>query len=367
MVATLPTIRYVLEHGGLPIVASHLGRPKGGPAPELSLRPVADYLRRALDVPVELAPDCIGEAVERLVAGARPGQVVVLENLRFHPGEENDDPSFAERLARLADVYVDDAFGAAHRAHASTAAMARFFRDKAAGFLLRREVEFLQRLLAAPEQPFVAVLGGAKVSDKIGVLENLLGRVQSFCIGGAMAYTFLRAQGKPLGRSRVEAEKIDLAAALARAAARGVRVLLPVDHLAADRAEAGATTRVVGADDFPADLLGVDIGPETIDLFAKEIAAARTVLWNGPMGIFEVDAFSRGTMAIARALADSSGTTVVGGGDSVAALARAGLQGAVTHVSTGGGASLEFLEGRRLPGLAALEDAAPAEHATVPR
>ena len=365
--ATLPTIRYVLELGGLPIVASHLGRPKGGPTPELSLRPVADYLRQALDVPVELAPNCVGEAVENLIARQRPGQVVVLENLRFHPEEEKNDPVFAERLARLADVYVDDAFGAAHRAHASTAGMARFFRSKAAGFLLRREVEILQHLLVAPAKPFVAVLGGAKVSDKIGVLENLLGRVQVFCIGGAMAYTFLRAQGKPVGRSRVEADKIDLAAALARAAARGVRVLLPVDHLAADRAEAGATTRVVGADDFPADLLGVDIGPETIDLFAKEIAAARTVLWNGPMGIFEVDAFSRGTMAIARALADSSGTTVVGGGDSVAALARAGLQGAVTHVSTGGGASLEFLEGRRLPGLAALEDAAPAEHATVPR
>ena len=365
--ATLPTIRYVLELGGLPIVASHLGRPKGGPTPELSLRPVADYLRQALDAPVELAPNCVGEAVERLIARQRPGQVVVLENLRFHPEEEKNDPDFAERLARLADVYVDDAFGAAHRAHASTAGMARFFRSKAAGFLLRREVEILQHLLVAPAKPFVAVLGGAKVSDKIGVLENLLGRVQVFCIGGAMAYTFLRAQGKPVGRSRVEADKIDLAAALARAAARGVRVLLPVDHLAADRAEAGATTRVVGADDFPADLLGVDIGPETIDLFAKEIAAARTVLWNGPMGIFEVDAFSRGTMAIGRALADSSGTTVVGGGDSVAALARAGLQGAVTHVSTGGGASLEFLEGRRLPGLAALEDAAPAEHAEVPR
>jgi len=365
--ASLPTIRYVLELGGLPIVASHLGRPKGGPAPELSLRPVADYLRRALDVPVELAPNCIGQAVESLIARQRPGQIVVLENLRFHPEEEKNDPVFAERLARLADVYVDDAFGAAHRAHASTAGMARFFRSKAAGLLLRREVDLLRHLLVAPAKPFVAVLGGAKVSDKIGVLENLLGRVQVFCIGGAMAYTFLRAQGKPVGRSRVEADKIDLAAALARAAARGVRVLLPVDHLAADRAEAGATTRVVGADDFPADLLGVDIGPETIDLFAKEIAAARTVLWNGPMGIFEVDAFSRGTMAIGRALADSSGTTVVGGGDSVAALARAGLQGAVTHVSTGGGASLEFLEGRRLPGLAALEDAAPAEHATVPR
>ena len=365
--ATLPTIRYVLELGGLPIVVSHLGRPKGGPTPELSLRPVADYLRQALDVPVELAPNCVGEAVERLIARQRPGQVVVLENLRFHPEEEKNDPVFAERLARLADVYVDDAFGAAHRAHTSTAGMVRFFRDKAAGFLLRREIDVLQRLLVAPARPFVAVLGGAKVSDKIGVLENLLGRVQSFCIGGAMAYTFLRAQGKPVGRSRVEADKIDLAAALARAAARGVRVLLPVDHLVADRAEAGATTRVVGADDFPADLLGVDIGPETIDLFAKEIAAARTVLWNGPMGIFEVDAFSRGTMAIAHALAESSGTTVVGGGDSVAALARAGLQGAVTHVATGGGAALEFLEGRALPGLVALEDAAPAEHAAVPR
>ena len=366
--ATLPTIRYVLEHGGLPIVASHLGRPQGRLAPELSLRPVADYLRRALGVPVELAPDCIGEAVERLVAGARPGQVVVLENLRFHPGEENDDPSFAERLAHLADVYVDDAFGAAHRAHASTAGMARFFRDKAAGFLLRREVEFLQRLLAAPEQPFVTVLGGAKVSDKIGVLENLLGRVQSFCIGGAMAYTFLRAQGKPVGRSRVEADKIDLAAqTLARAGARGVRVLLPVDHLAAERAAAGATTRVVGADDFPAELLGVDIGPRTVDAFAREIAAARTALWNGPMGIFEIDAFGEGTMAIARALARSNGTTVVGGGDSVAALARAGLADAVTHVSTGGGASLEFLEGRELPGLAALEDTAPARCAEAPR
>jgi len=366
--ATLPTIRYVLEHGGPPIVASHLGRPQGRLAPELSLRPVADYLRRALGVPVELAPDCIGEAVERLVAGARPGQVVVLENLRFHPGEENDDPSFAERLAHLADVYVDDAFGAAHRAHASTAGMARFFRDKAAGFLLRREVEFLQRLLAAPEQPFVTVLGGAKVSDKIGVLENLLGRVQSFCIGGAMAYTFLRAQGKPVGRSRVEADKIDLAAqTLARAGARGVRVLLPVDHLAAERAAAGATTRVVGADDFPAELLGVDIGPRTVDAFAREIAAARTALWNGPMGIFEIDAFGVGTMAIARALARSNGTTVVGGGDSVAALARAGLADAVTHVSTGGGASLEFLEGRELPGLAALEDTAPARCAEAPR
>jgi len=366
--ATLPTIRWVLDHGGLPIVASHLGRPKGRPRPELSLRPVAEHLSRALRVPVDLAPDCVGEAVERLATELRPGHVLVLENLRFHPEEEKNDPAFAERLAHLADVYVDDAFGAAHRAHASTAGMARFFRDRAAGFLLRREVDFLSRLLAAPEKPFVAVLGGAKVSDKIGVLENLLARVQTFCIGGAMAYTFLRAQRKPVGRSRVEEDKVALAAeTLARAAARGVCVLLPVDHLAADRPEAGATARVVDADDFPADLLGVDIGPRTSEAFAREIAAGRTVLWNGPMGICEIDAFSQGTMAIARALTACRGTTVVGGGDSVAALARAGLLDAVTHVSTGGGASLEFLEGRALPGLAALDDGHPAQHAEASR
>jgi phosphoglycerate kinase len=358
--ATLPTVRWVLEHGGRVVLASHLGRPKGAPRPELSLRPVADYLREKLRVPVTLAPDCVGEAVERLVAASKPGEVVVLENLRFHPEEEKNDPAFARALARLADVYVNDAFGAAHRAHASTVGMAAYVREKAAGLLLRREVEFLGRLLARPEPPFVTILGGAKVSDKIGVLENLLARVQTFLIGGAMAYTFLRAQGKPVGRSRIEADKVDLAReTLARAAAQKVRVLLPVDHLAADRPEAGARTQVVRADAVPDDLLGVDIGPETAALFAREIAAARTVLWNGPMGIFEIDAFSRGTMAVAEALAASRGTTVVGGGDSVAALRRAGKIDAVTHVSTGGGASLEFLEGQTLPGLAALD--APAD------
>ena len=358
--ATLPTVRWVLEHGGRVVLASHLGRPKGAPRPELSLRPVADYLRDKLRVPVTLAPDCVGEEVERLVAASKPGEVVVLENLRFHPEEEKNDPAFARALARLADLYVNDAFGAAHRAHASTVGIAAYVREKAAGLLLRREVEFLGRLLARPEPPFVTILGGAKVSDKIGVLENLLARVQTFLIGGAMAYTFLRAQGKPVGRSRIEADKVDLAReTLARAAAQKVRVLLPVDHLAADRPEAGARTQVVGADAFPDDLLGVDIGPETAALFAREIAAARTVLWNGPMGIFEIDAFSRGTMAVAEALAASRGTTVVGGGDSVAALRRAGKFDAVTHVSTGGGASLEFLEGQTLPGLAALD--APAD------
>jgi len=355
--ATLPTIRFVLDHGGRPVIASHLGRPKGKPRPELSLAPVGEYLGQVLDRRVALAPDCVGDATERLIR--RADGPVLLENLRFHPEEEANDAGFARALARLADVYVNDAFGAAHRAHASTAGMAKHFREKAAGFLLLREVEFLARLLRAPESPFVAVLGGAKVSDKIGVIENLLGRVDTFCIGGAMAYTFLRATGKPVGRSRVEEDKIGVAHdALGRAAAKGVRVLLPVDHLAADRPEAGARTAVVSADDFPADLLGVDIGPRTAEAFCAEIGRARTVLWNGPMGIFEVEAFARGTLAVARALAASRGTTVVGGGDSIAALAHAGALTAVTHVSTGGGASLEFLEGRELPGIRALDEPA---------
>ncbi len=353
--ATLPTIRFVRERGGRLVVASHLGRPKGAPKPEFSLRPVADWLSAEAKLPVTLAPDCVGDATERLVAATKPGDVVVLENLRFHPEEEKNDPAFAQALARLADVYVNDAFGAAHRAHASTAGITQYVRVTAAGLLLQREVEVLSKLLRAPEKPFVAVLGGAKVSDKIGVLQSLLERVQALCIGGAMAYTFLRAQGKPVGRSRVEADRIETAATtLARARERGIRVLLPADHLAADRPEAGARTAVVGADAFPDDLLGVDIGPATQKTFAAEIVRGRTVLWNGPMGIFEIDAFSAGTMAVATALAECRGTTVVGGGDSVAALRRAGRLDAVTHVSTGGGASLEFLEGKTLPGIAAL-------------
>jgi phosphoglycerate kinase len=355
--ATLPTLRWILEHDGKLILASHLGRPKGQRKSELSLRPVGDVLSARLGRSLTLAPDCVGDDTALLAGAMQPGQVVLLENLRFHPEEEENDPGFAAQLAALADVYVNDAFGAAHRAHASTVGMVPLVKERAAGLLLAREVEMLSRLLRAPEQPFIAVLGGAKVSDKIGVIEHLLEKVQAFAIGGAMAYTFLRAQGKPVGRSRVEEDKVDLAReTLARAEAVQVRVLLPVDHLAADKPEAGATTRVISADEFPADFLGVDIGPETARRYAAEIAAARTVLWNGPMGIFEIDAFGAGTMAIAQALADCPGVTVVGGGDSVAALARAGKLAAVTHVSTGGGASLEFLEGRELPGIKALED-----------
>jgi phosphoglycerate kinase len=355
--ATLPTLRWIMQREGKLVVASHLGRPNGKPSPELSLKPVAEALAAKLGCPVTLAPDCVGAATEAMVAAMQPREIVVLENLRFHPEEEKNDVAFSLQLARLADVYVNDAFGAAHRAHASTVGMVPLVVDRAAGLLLAREVEMLSQLLRAPEQPFVTVLGGAKVSDKIGVIEHLLSKVQAFVIGGAMAYTFLRTQGKPVGRSRVEEDKIDLAReTLARAEQAGVRVLLPVDHLAADKPEAGATARVVSADDFPADLLGVDIGPKTANRYAAEIAAARTVFWNGPMGIFEIDPFSAGTMAIAEALAACRGVTVVGGGDSVAALARAGRTDAVTHVSTGGGASLEFLEGRELPGVKALED-----------
>jgi phosphoglycerate kinase len=354
--ASLPTLQWILAHRGLLVVASHLGRPKGRRQPGLSLRPVADRLATMLDHPVVLAPDCIGEGVRGLAAERVPGRVLLLENLRFHPGEEANDPEFAAELAALADAYVDDAFGAVHRAHASTVGMVSHFTDRAAGFLLAREVEVLGKILEAPERPFLAILGGAKVSDKIGVIESLLGRVQAFCIGGAMAYTFLRARGLPVGRSLVEEDKVAVAGeTLARADAAGVRVHLPVDHVVAERPAAGAPHEVVDAHAFPPDVLGVDIGPKTIADYTAAIGAARTILWNGPMGIFEIDAFSHGTRAIADALGTSTGTTVVGGGDSIAALAQAGRLHAVTHVSTGGGASLEFLEGKTLPGLAALE------------
>ena len=356
--ATLPTVRWILERGGKAILASHLGRPKGVINPKYSLKPVAAHLATLLGRDVPLAPDCVGPETEQMVAKLGNGDLLLLENLRFHAEEEKNDPTFAQALARLAEVYVDDAFGAAHRAHASTHGMVKHFAQRGAGFLLAREVEVLTALLTAPKRPFVAILGGAKVSDKIAVIENLLDRVQVFCVGGAMAYTFLKAQGKPVGRSRVEDDLLDLAReTLERATAKGVRVCLPVDHLAADKPEPGARTEIASADAFPPDLLGVDIGPATAKAYAAEIAAAQTTLWNGPMGIFEIDAFAQGTMAIAEALAHSKGTTVVGGGDSVAALSRAGKLGAVTHVSTGGGASLEFLEGKTLPGLAALEGA----------
>ena len=356
--AALPTLRHALDAGASLVLASHLGRPKGRPRPELSLRAVAGRLSELLDRPVRFASDCVGEPARLAIAEAGPGGITLLENLRFHPEEEANDPEFAAALAVLADVYVDDAFGSAHRAHASTAGIVAHVADAAAGLLLDRELEHLGALLASPARPFVAVLGGAKVSGKLEVIENLLPRVDALLVGGAMAYTFFRARGLPVGRSLVEPDLLDATRTIERAAAeRGVRLELPSDHVVATGLDAGAAHECLPIDD-PAigERLGVDIGPETQRTYTEVIGSARTVVWNGPMGVFEVDAFSQGTLAVACAVADSEGTTVVGGGDSVAAVAKAGVSERMTHISTGGGASLEFLGGRTLPGVAALPD-----------
>jgi phosphoglycerate kinase len=354
--AALPTIRYAVEHRARVVLASHLGRPKGKPAPEFSLRPVVAALGEKLGRPVKMAPDCIGPETEAMVAALAPGDVLLLENLRFHPGEEKNDPEFARSLANLTDVYINDAFGTAHRAHASTAGIVPLVAERAAGFLLQRECTYLQKVLTSPERPLVAILGGAKVSDKIKVIRNLLGRVDALLVGGAMAYTFLRAEGTETGRSLVEEAQVPLARdLLAEAKSRNVRLLLPIDHVVADEAKAGTTPSTVrGA--IPPAKIGLDIGPETVQRFRREIDGARTVFWNGPLGMFEIQPFDAGTLAIAGALAECAATTIVGGGDSVAAVNRSGNAGAITHISTGGGASLEFLEGEPLPGLKVLEE-----------
>jgi phosphoglycerate kinase len=358
--ATLPTLTHALERGATVILGSHLGRPKGTPTPAYSLRPVATRLAELLERRVVFAEDAVGDAVTEAVSQAGSGGVVLVENLRFHPGEEANDPRFAEALAAPAHCYVNDAFGSAHRAHASTTGIVDHLPEAAAGLLMAAELRHLGALLESPTRPFVAILGGAKVSGKLEVIQNLLGQVDTLLIGGAMAYTFFKARGLPVGRSLVETPLIDATRAIERAAGtRGVRLELPSDHVVADRLKAGAAHETLGVEDSAiGDRVGVDIGPATVARYAALIAEARTIVWNGPMGVFEIDAFAPGTIAIAGAVAAGAATSVVGGGDSVAAIARAGVRDRITHISTGGGASLEFLGGRRLPGVDALPDAA---------
>jgi phosphoglycerate kinase len=356
--AALPTIRHALAKKAKVILGSHLGRPKGKPEDreKYSLEPAAARLSELLKQDVTLADDCVGDGVRKLVRDLKDGQVLLLENLRFHPEEEKNDEAFARELASLADVWVNDAFGTAHRAHASTAGMAAFVKEKAAGFLIQKEVEYLGKALGHPERPFVALVGGAKVSDKIKVLDSLIAKADAVAIGGAMAYTFLKAQGVPVGKSLVEEDKLELARQiLDRAAARKVDLLLPVDHVAGAEPKETAERVVVNDRAIPDGLMGLDIGPKTLDRYRQRILSAKTVFWNGPMGLFEQKPWAEGTFGVARAMADSPATTVVGGGDSAAAVEEAGLVDRMKHVSTGGGASLEFIEGRALPGIQVLE------------
>jgi phosphoglycerate kinase len=359
---TLPTIEYALRHGARVVLVSHLGRPKGKPNPKLSLKPVAERLRMLLDKElnpdenVGFCPDCVGPEAVEMAGQLEKGQSLLLENLRFHPEEEANDEKFAKQLAGLADYYVNDAFGTAHRAHASTVGVTKFVKKSAAGLLMEKELDYLGKVLKKPERPFVAILGGAKVSDKIGVIRNLIDKVDVLIIGGGMAYTFLKAQGEPVGKSLVEEDKIDLASQLLQQAkSHKMKFLLPVDHVVADKIDVNALAQTVKQ--IPANLMALDIGPKTIDAFTKEIAGARTIVWNGPMGVFEVAPFAKGTFKIAHAVADNEGaTSIVGGGDSVSAVHAAGVADRITHISTGGGASLEFLEGKKLHGVEALTD-----------
>jgi phosphoglycerate kinase len=362
---TLPTVEYALRHGARLILASHLGRPKGKPNPKMSLKPVAERLRMLLDRElargenVGFCPDCVGVEAEEMAGKLEKGQTLLLENLRFYAAEEANEPGFAKQLANLADFYVNDAFGTAHRAHASTVGITKFVQKSAAGLLMQKELEYLGRVMHSPEKPFVAILGGAKVSDKIPVIQNLLTKVDSLIIGGGMAYTFLKAQGQQIGKSLLETDKINLARQLLQQAKdRHVKILLPIDHVVADKPDLNALIKTVAeGQPIPDNVMALDIGPKTIELFAEEISRARTIVWNGPMGVFEVSPFAKGTFKVAEAVAENPGAiSIVGGGDSVAAVHAAGVADKITHISTGGGASLEFLEGKKLPGVEALTD-----------
>ena len=355
--STLPTINFALDAGAKVILASHLGRPKGKPAAKYSLAPVALRLNRLLNKEVKFAKDCIGPDVEHLVQGMRPGDVLLLENLRFHAEEEKNDEGFSRALAAFSDVYVNDAFGTAHRAHASTYGITKFVKQSVAGFLMKKEIDYLQKTVANPVRPFVVILGGAKVSGKIGVIENLQNKADKIIVGGAMAFTFSKARGQEVGNSLVEEDMLEMAQRLRKGVRdKGVKFYLPVDFVVAESMEEGAATKIVTSQEIPKGWVGLDIGPATTRLFAEAIQDAKTIIWNGPMGMFEKDAYSRGTFAIARSVADAYATTIVGGGDTDVAVHRAGVSDSITFISTGGGASLELLEGKELPGLAALTD-----------
>lgn len=351
----VPTIKYAVQHGARVILASHLGRPKGKVDARYSLCPVARHVTEIMGIPVGMAEDCIGQKVAERIDGMNRGDVLLLENLRFHPGEEANEPSFAKELAAIADVYINDAFGAAHRAHASTEGIVKHVDVVGAGFLMKKEIDSLERAIANPARPFIMMLGGAKVSDKIGIIAHLLRNVTGLLIGGGMAYTFLKAEGIDVGRSLVERDQVDQARRTASEAVRqGVRLLLPVDHVVADRFDSTATKRVVSNGSIPPEWVAMDIGPKTVRIFSEEIGKAKTIVWNGPMGVFEMEPFAEGTVAIARAVAQSSAFSIVGGGDTVAAVKMAGAAEGISHISTGGGATLEFLEGKDLPGIEAL-------------
>ena len=356
IVAALPTIKYLLEHNAAVILCSHLGRPKGEFKMKYSLAPVAERLSELLGQKVTLAKDVIGEDAKKLAAALKPGEAMLLENVRFHKEEEKNDPAFAKELASMAEIYVNDAFGTAHRAHASTAGIADYL-PAVCGFLIQKEISIMGKALADPARPFVAILGGAKVSDKIGVINNLIEKCDTIIIGGGMSYTFMKAMGKEIGTSLCEEDKLDLAKDLMKKAEdKGVKLLLPVDTVCADHFAADATPVVYDAGALPADMMGLDIGPKTIELFSDAVKDAGTVVWNGPMGVFEFDAFAVGTKAVAKAIAASHAVSIIGGGDSAAAVEKLGFADKMTHISTGGGASLEFLEGKELPGIACLED-----------
>jgi len=358
--SSLPTIKKIISEGGKAILMSHLGRPKGKVNPKYSLKPAAKRLGKLLNMEVKLAPDCMGDEVKKMVAAMSPGDVVLLENLRFHEEEEKNGPKFAEELATLGDVYINDAFGSAHRAHASTEGVTKFIKICAGGYLMQKELDYLGPAVSNPKRPYCAIIGGAKISGKIDVINNLLEKVDTMIIGGGMAFTFFKAQGKEIGKSLLEEEKIDLAKELLEKVKQSsVNFLLPVDIVVADEFKNESPSQTVSVENIPSEKMGLDIGPETIKLFNSEINKSKMVIWNGPMGVFEMDNFAKGTFAVAKELADvttKGAITIIGGGDSAAAISKAGLEDKVSHVSTGGGASLEFLEGKTLPGIAALND-----------